>query len=90
MTLNQKTPLRVLHRRTLMVRLKTIHKLVALPIDSCNMILCVLASAGIAFFHIGTYIKEFVHGDLGRTLPNIGSLTNNQADIFQLDVLKIY
>lgn len=31
-----------------------------------------------------------MHGDLGRTLPNIGSLTNNQADIFQLDVLKIY
>jgi len=22
----------------------------------------------------GTYIKEFVHGDLGRTTPNIGSL----------------
>lgn len=47
------------------------------------MLLNVLASAG-------TYIKEFVHGDLGRTLPNIGSLTNNSADIFQLDVLKLY
>ena len=22
----------------------------------------------------GTYIKEFIHGDLGRTLPNVGSL----------------
>lgn len=44
----------------------------------------------VSFSHTGTYIKEFVHGDLGRTLPNIGSLINNAADIFQLDVLKIY
>jgi tRNA pseudouridine synthase 10 len=29
------------------------------------MILHMLASAG-------TYIKEFVHGDFGRTIPNIG------------------
>jgi tRNA pseudouridine synthase 10 len=31
-----------------------------------------------------------VHGDLERTTPNIGSLIKNEADIFQLDVLKIY
>ncbi|EFA79494.1 hypothetical protein PPL_07545 [Heterostelium album PN500] len=37
----------------------------------------------------GTYIKEFVHGDLGRTTPNLGSLLNTEADILQLDVLDI-
>ena len=47
------------------------------------MILHILASAG-------TYIKEFVHGDLGRTLPNVGSLLGCQADILQLDVCEVY
>jgi tRNA pseudouridine synthase 10 len=34
----------------------------------------------------GTYIKEFVHGDLGRTTPNVGSLIDKEVDILQLDV----
>lgn len=33
-----------------------------------------------------SYIKEFVHGDFGRTKPNIGSLMNMTADILELDV----
>lgn len=35
---------------------------------------------------ISSYIKEFVHGDFGRTKPNIGSLLNRTADILELDV----
>lgn len=38
---------------------------------------------------LGTYIKEFVHGDLGRTVPSIGSLLNCRADILQLDVTNV-
>lgn len=38
----------------------------------------------------GTYIKEFIHGDLGRTSPNVGSLTNSQCDILQLDVINLH
>ena len=38
----------------------------------------------------GTYIKEFVHGDLGRTEPSVGSLLGCEADIFQLDVLEVH
>lgn len=38
----------------------------------------------------GTYIKEFVHGDLERTIPNVGMLLGAEADIIQLDVLKLY
>lgn len=38
----------------------------------------------------GTYIKEFVHGDLERTLPNLGTIIENETDILQLDVLKLY
>ena len=43
----------------------------------------------------GTYIKEFVHSDLGRTEPNVGSLLteldsrDHEIDITQLDVLEL-
>jgi tRNA pseudouridine synthase 10 len=37
----------------------------------------------------GMYVKEFVHGDLGRTQPNVGSLLGCEADILQLDVLSL-
>lgn len=63
----QRTPVRVLHRRSLMVREKLIYKLRAEYINPHYMELHMLSSAG-------TYIKEFVHGDLGRTVPSIGSL----------------
>lgn len=34
----------------------------------------------------GTYIKEFVHGDLGRTVPNLGEILGCEVDIIALDV----
>ena len=37
----------------------------------------------------GTYIKEFVHGDLGRTTPNIMELLQCKADILSLDVTGV-
>jgi tRNA pseudouridine synthase 10 len=66
-----------------MTRKKVIHKLKAFPINDFSFVLFVLSSAG-------TYIKEFVHGDLDRTTPNIGSLIGCEVDIFQLDVFQLY
>ena len=37
----------------------------------------------------GTYVKEFVHGDRGRTRPNVGSVLGCDADILQLDVVEL-
>nr|CAD7425902.1 unnamed protein product [Timema monikensis] len=37
----------------------------------------------------GTYVKEFVHGDLGRTTPNLRTLLNAEVDIIALDVTRI-
>ena len=79
MELIQKTPLRVLHRRSLMDRKKMIYELKAEKINEHFMILDVISSAG-------TYIKEFVHSDLMRTEPSIKSLLNCDTDILQLDV----
>ena len=63
-----------------MVRDKIIHKVNYLKINERNIILYILSSAG-------TYIKEFIHGDFGRTVPNLSILMQNEADIFQLDVI---
>ncbi|KAH0622879.1 hypothetical protein JD844_025699 [Phrynosoma platyrhinos] len=80
--LNQKTPLRVLHRRPLAVRIRVIHTMKSEYIDEHHFRLHLKTQAG-------TYIKEFVHGDFGRTKPNIGSLLGMTADILELDVESV-
>lgn len=37
----------------------------------------------------GTYIKELVHGEFGRTQPSISSLIDMDVDIVALDVMDI-
>ena len=34
----------------------------------------------------GTYVKEFVHGDFGRTSPSLCSIIECDVDIIALDV----
>ncbi|NWI19044.1 PUS10 synthase, partial [Crypturellus soui] len=82
LNLDQKTPLRVLHRRPLAVRQRIIHTMESEYIDEHHFRLRLKTQAG-------TYIKEFVHGDFGRTKPNIGSLLNRTADILELDVESV-
>mmetsp|Transcript_9875 Transcript_9875/g.19390 ORF Transcript_9875/g.19390 Transcript_9875/m.19390 type:complete len:482 (+) Transcript_9875:75-1520(+) len=82
MTVVQRTPIRVLHRRSALDRDKMVHSCECEYINSHFFILRLVASAG-------TYIKEFVHGDFGRTMPNVGSLLGCEADILQLDVEKL-
>ena len=81
--LDQLTPLRVLHRRTLAVRPRTIHAMTARLIGPRFMQLDLTTQAG-------TYVKEFVHGDFGRTAPSVGSLLGCHVDIVQLDVLGLH
>lgn len=84
MEIEQKTPIRVLHRRSPLVRKRLIHWMKVERIEGSSQYfllhLCTQA---------GTYIKEFVHGDLGRTYPNIGSLLGCVAEILQLDVTDV-
>ena len=70
----QKTPIRVLHRRSQLLREKTVYRMEAEFINCHYFKLSVLASAG-------TYIKELVHGDLGRTTPSVGSILETECDI---------
>nr|XP_005305704.1 tRNA pseudouridine synthase Pus10 [Chrysemys picta bellii] len=80
--IDQKTPLRVLHRRPLAVRSRVIHTMKSEYIDDHHFRLHLKTQAG-------TYIKEFVHGDFGRTKPNIGFLLKRTADILELDVESV-
>ncbi|KAM7009319.1 tRNA pseudouridine synthase Pus10 [Tautogolabrus adspersus] len=82
LTLDQKTPLRVLHRRALAVRQRVIHSMNARFLDSHHFYLGLKTQAG-------TYIKEFVHGDFGRTKPNLCELLKTDTDILELDVESV-
>lgn len=75
----QKTPVRVLHRRALADRPRTVFWMQATKINSHFFRLRLLAQSGM-------YIKEFVHGDHGRTVPNISQILDSSAEILQLDV----
>jgi tRNA pseudouridine synthase 10 len=78
----QSTPMRVLHRRTLLERRKHVLAMRTEWINAHWFILRLITSAG-------AYVKEFVHGDLGRTRPSVGDLLQCEADIIQLDVLGV-
>ena len=81
--IDQLTPIRVLHQRSLKQRKKQIISLKEIErINDHFLIIEIISSAG-------TYIKEFINGDFGRTFPNLGSLLNCECDILQLDVKDI-
>ncbi|AWP05047.1 putative tRNA pseudouridine synthase Pus10 [Scophthalmus maximus] len=82
LTLDQKTPLRVLHRRALAVRQRVVHSMNVHFLDPHHFHLRLKTQAG-------TYIKEFVHGDFGRTKPNLCELLRTDADILELDVESV-
>jgi len=81
----QKTPLRVLHRRSDNTREKYIHSIEMEVLNAHYGIVTLHASAG-------AYIKEFIHGDLGRTKPSFSDVVfgrQTKCDILQLDVLEV-
>ncbi|GAB4814073.1 hypothetical protein N2152v2_001119 [Parachlorella kessleri] len=86
LVIQQRTPIRVLHRRANLTRPRTVHSLRAerLPGQQQYFVLHLRTQAG-------TYVKEFVHGDLGRTQPSLGDLLGGvQAQIAYLDVTDIH
>ena len=81
--LDQKTPIRVLHRRPNAVRKRTVYEMSTEPIPGTgneDRFLLKLSTQA------GTYIKEFVHGDFGRTSPCLKDLLGCEVDILALDV----
>ncbi|KAJ2487896.1 hypothetical protein IWW37_005075 [Coemansia sp. RSA 2050] len=80
--LQQKTPIRVLHRRAPLTRERRLLGLELVPLEGQFYKLRLESEAG-------TYIKEFVHGDLGRTAPSLADMAGVTADIIELDVENV-
>ncbi|MFX0059224.1 MAG: tRNA pseudouridine(54/55) synthase Pus10 [Candidatus Hodarchaeota archaeon] len=80
--IQQKTPLRVNHRRANKVREKKVHKIEGKFIKS-NLFEFIIETQG------GTYIKELINGDSGRTKPSFAEIFENPLICKKLDVLKI-
>ena len=82
--IKQKTPIRVLHRRPLHTRPRMIYELKAM-VHKDNPTILVIDIVSQA----GTYIKELVHGEFGRTTPSVSSIIGQPVDIMALDVMAI-
>ncbi|CAI9149329.1 unnamed protein product [Rangifer tarandus platyrhynchus] len=105
----QKTPLRVLHRRSLAERCDSVESLGGRPVfqhrtnagmcgppqTSSGGLMCMKGVTslrpvtGYASLLSGTYIKEFVHGDYGRTKPSLSSLLHSRCRVLLLDVVDL-
>eukprot|EP00300_Choanocystis_sp_HF-7_P005004 c13823_g1_i2.p1 GENE.c13823_g1_i2~~c13823_g1_i2.p1 ORF type:complete len:591 (-),score=138.09 c13823_g1_i2:124-1896(-) len=80
--IQQQTPIRVLHRRAALTRQRRIFSVVAKALEGRFLLVDLVTAAG-------TYVKEWVHGDFGRTTPNLGEIVGCSADITQLDVMGV-
>ena len=80
--LDQRTPQRVEHRRADLVRNRTILWVKADNIGDDTFELTLETESG-------TYVKEFVSGDEGRTQPNFSDTLGIQCKVEELDVIAI-
>lgn len=80
--IQQHTPTRVAHRRADLVRTRPIHSIRVERLGDTLAALTIEAGAG-------TYVKEFVHGDQGRTTPNLAEALGVSCEVLELDVIHI-
>lgn len=80
LVVHQHTPIRVAHRRSMMVRDRKVYALQAAMVSNTQFILNIEAGAGF-------YIKEFCFGDFGRTEPSISDLVGSSARCVALDFM---
>ncbi|MBU0497148.1 MAG: tRNA pseudouridine(54/55) synthase Pus10, partial [Candidatus Thermoplasmatota archaeon] len=81
-TIRQFTPTRVAHRRAHKVRERTVYQCSLETIEGTIATLVLETESG-------TYIKELVSGDNGRTQPNLSDLIGISCIVKELDVIEI-
>jgi tRNA pseudouridine(54/55) synthase len=86
--LAQRTPERVAHRRADLVRrrkvIETTEPVVETMADGQTEVEFTLRCES------GTYVKETIHGDGGRTQPSVAALIRARCDVSWLDVADIH
>ena len=81
-SVDQKTPVRVLHRRADLIREKYIYDVNIRKMAPKKAEMKIRCQGGL-------YVKELVTGDQGRTKPSVTEILNNNAKPLKLDVLKV-
>ena len=81
--IEQRTPTRVAHRRADKIRKRKVLDAATKKISNETVEILFTTEAG-------TYIKELVSGDEGRTNPSVSSILNCKAECEKLIVTKIY
>jgi len=80
--ISQLTPNRVAHRRANLERRRTIRDIRIESVSGSEVVFVVEADSG-------TYIKELMHGDAGRTRPNVAELVGTPCEVLELDVIRV-
>ena len=80
--ISQLTPNRVAHRRANLDRHRTVRRIEIESVNGPEVVFVVEADSG-------TYIKELMHGDGGRTQPNVAALVGMPCEVLELDVIAI-
>lgn len=78
----QLTPHRVAHRRANLERIRTVHRMEIESAEVREVVFVVEAESG-------TYIKELMHGDDGRTRPSVAEIVGVPCEVTELDVIWI-
>ena len=79
----QRTPTRVAHRRADLIRPRLVKSVNVLSFEQGMVELEIKAQHG-------TYIRELVSGDMGRTVPSFSSLVDGECKVEVLDVLNLH
>jgi tRNA pseudouridine synthase 10 len=80
--INQRTPIRVSHRRADKIRTREVKKLEYKKIDSKMLELLIECEGGL-------YIKELISGDENRSKPSVSGILGTSARCVQLDVMHV-
>lgn len=81
-TIVQRTPQRVSHRRSDLYRERTVFSCELIDHDSDTATISIHGEGGL-------YIKELLHGDQGRTDPNLARLLETEVAVESLDVVDV-
>ena len=80
--IEQRTPLRVLHRKKDILRRRSVREVKGILIDPHIAEFLIHAEGGL-------YIKELLHGDKGRTRPSFAEVLGCEVKVLELDVVWV-
>jgi len=85
--LDQRTPKRVAHRRADKIRKRSVISVSEIAVEIVDGVPEVEVNLRC---ESGTYVKETVHGDGGRTIPSVSGLLEARCEVIWLDVADIH